>query len=209
MNPRVLVVVLVVLALVAVAYHRMGPEPDDPQPAPATVEAALPAEAEGDTGPRTADPDARGEQEPDEEQAPPETIAFDALPAEHAPDAVLPKVSVVGASLQHQFPHANVEMLEAECTSAPCILGFDYDAAAVAAAEGGARPFHQAVRATFEAELGYPVTSMHIDEVEGGKQIWMFAVPPEVDKADSLRNRLIETGHHRHAALTEAAAGVP
>ena len=140
---------------------------------------------------------------------PPDAIAFEGMPAAHHPSVVLSKVRAIGESLQEQFPSAGVEMLQTECESAPCILGLDYDAAAAAAGPGGARAFHQGIRATFEAQLGYPVTSMHVDEIEGGKQIWMFAVPVEVDKANPLRNQLIETGHHRHARLLDAEEGAP
>ncbi len=95
--------------------------------------------------------------------------------------------------------HAAVAMHDPDCTSAPCILGFDYDAASVAAADGGARGFQQAVRAAFEAELGYPVTSMQVEDAEAGPRIRMFAVPQEVERSDPLRNRLIENAHRRQA----------
>ena len=126
-------------------------------------------------------------------------VPFDAVPAAHRPDAVRTKVPVLEQSLRTRFPHAAVTMHDTDCTSAPCILGFDYDAVAVAAADGGARGFQQAVRAAFEAELGYPVTSMHIEDAEAGPRIRMFAVPQEVERSDPLRNRLVEDAHRRQA----------
>ncbi len=126
-------------------------------------------------------------------------VPFGAVPAAHRPEAVRTKVPLLEQALGTRFPHAAVAMHDTDCTSAPCILGFDYDAASVAAADGGARGFQQAVRAAFEAELGYPVTSMQVEDAEAGPRIRMFAVPQEVERSDPLRNRLIENAHRRQA----------
>ena len=201
MKPLPIVGALVALRVAAWYLARSSDTPEPPAPA-----ADVAGDAEGPdraAPPRAAAPpdpsEVRGDEGPP--PAPPAAIEFDALPPSHHPGAVLPRVALVEAALREGFPHAKVEMRDAECASAPCILGFDYDAPAVAAGDGGARGFHQATRAAFEEHLGYPVTSMHIDDVADGKQIWMFAVPPEIERSDPLRNRLIETGHHRHAAL--------
>jgi hypothetical protein len=205
MKPLPIVIALTVIAVSAwFVFTGMDERPPD-IPAPAVVRATPASDAPADNPTTNAPSDdprgARREGDEGRSPPPPDAIAFEKVPEAHRPEAVLPKVRVIGESLNDQFAHANVEMLDTECVSAPCILGFDYDSAAVAAGEGGARGFHEAVRATFEATLGYPVTSMHIDNIDDGKQIWMFAVPAEVDRADPFRNQLIETGHHRHATL--------
>jgi hypothetical protein len=205
MKPIAALVLVLLLAATATFFWNSSddaPEPMAPKPA---LRAAAPDEPE----PEPPGPDPRADRlaamglEPSNEPPPPppDAIEFAELPDAHRAEVVLGKVQAFADTLEERFPTAGVQMLDAECTSAPCILGFNYDAKAVVAAEGGARGFHQGVRAAFEETLGYPVTSMHIDEVDGGKQIWMFAVPQEVAKDDPIRNKLIETGHHRHAIL--------
>ena len=198
------------LALVAIVVLALVLWKTSEAPPPTAAPPAPEASVAGDTpvvppparklDPRD-DPNLPFGEDQGEPQPPPEAISFDLLPPSHGAAVVRRKVADFADALDDRFAAAKVQVLDPECDSAPCIVGFDYDAPAVAASELGARAFHEGVRAAFAETLGFSVTSMHIDEIEGGKQIWMFAVPAEIAKDDPLRNRLIETGHHRHAAL--------